>query len=75
MGLGDEVLAQLASLGYEEPTPIQQQAIPTTLVGRDLIGQAQTGTGKQQRSRCLSSNSFGTRAGHRLPSLWSWHHA
>lgn len=46
MGLGDEVLAQLASLGYEEPTPIQQQAIPTMLVGRDLIGQAQTGTGK-----------------------------
>lgn len=46
MGLGAEVLAQLASLGYEEPTPIQQQAIPTMLVGRDVIGQAQTGTGK-----------------------------
>ncbi|MCB1257068.1 MAG: DEAD/DEAH box helicase [Microthrixaceae bacterium] len=46
MGLGDQVLKQLASLGYEEPTPIQQQAIPSILVGRDLIGQAQTGTGK-----------------------------
>lgn len=46
MGLGAKVLAELESLGYEEPTPIQQQAIPPILVGRDLIGQARTGTGK-----------------------------
>lgn len=46
MGLGEKVLAELESLGYEEPTPIQRQAIPPILVGRDLIGQARTGTGK-----------------------------
>jgi ATP-dependent RNA helicase DeaD len=36
----------LAELGYEEPTPIQREAIPPLLAGRDLIGQAATGTGK-----------------------------
>lgn len=46
MGLGAKVLAELEALGYEEPTPIQRQAIPPILVGRDLIGQARTGTGK-----------------------------
>ena len=36
----------MAHLGYEDPTPIQEQAIPALLEGRDVIGQAQTGTGK-----------------------------
>jgi len=36
----------LASLGYEEPTPIQSEAIPPLLAGKDLLGQAATGTGK-----------------------------
>lgn len=40
------LLESLAELGFEEPTPIQQQAIPIALQGQDLIGQAQTGTGK-----------------------------
>lgn len=46
LGLADELLATLAELGYEEPTPIQREAIPTMLEGRDLLGQAATGTGK-----------------------------
>ena len=46
LGLRPELLTALAGLGYEEPTPIQKQTIPLLLEGRDLIGQAATGTGK-----------------------------
>ncbi|MFA6955943.1 MAG: DEAD/DEAH box helicase [Thermoanaerobaculia bacterium] len=46
LGLRPELLATLTSLGYEAPTPIQEKTIPVMLEGRDLIGQAQTGTGK-----------------------------
>ncbi|MBA3847936.1 MAG: DEAD/DEAH box helicase [Planctomycetes bacterium] len=46
LGLNDQILADLAAVGYTEPTPIQSEAIPVALTGKDLIGQAQTGTGK-----------------------------
>jgi ATP-dependent RNA helicase DeaD len=46
LGLRPELLATLTTLGYEAPTPIQEKTIPVLLEGRDLIGQAQTGTGK-----------------------------
>lgn len=46
LGLGEPVLAALRELGYDEPTPIQEQAIPVLLSGRDVIAHAQTGTGK-----------------------------
>jgi len=46
LGLRDSLLATLTSLGYEAPTPIQERTIPILLEGHDLIGQAQTGTGK-----------------------------
>ncbi len=46
MGLGPEILRAVAEAGYTEPTPIQQQAIPYVLMGRDILGCAQTGTGK-----------------------------
>ena len=46
LGLRAELLRALAGLGYEEPTPIQREAIPILLDGRDLLGQAATGTGK-----------------------------
>jgi len=46
LGLGPELTDALAALGYEEPTPIQSEAIPPILAGRDLLGQAATGTGK-----------------------------
>ena len=45
-GLRPELLATLTRLGYEEPTPIQRETIPILLEGRDLLGQAATGTGK-----------------------------
>ena len=44
--LSDELLRAIADSGYTEPTPIQRQAIPHVLMGRDIIGVAQTGTGK-----------------------------
>jgi ATP-dependent RNA helicase DeaD len=46
LGLAEPIVAALATLGYEEPTPIQREAIPPLLEGRDLLGQAATGTGK-----------------------------
>src|SRR5262245_54187605 len=46
LGLRPELLAALSGLGYEEPTPIQREAIPPLIAGKDLVGQAATGTGK-----------------------------
>jgi superfamily II DNA/RNA helicase len=46
LGLSDELLKAVEESGYSDPTPIQRQAIPSVLMGRDLIGIAQTGTGK-----------------------------
>src|SRR3954449_2285578 len=46
LGLAEPILAALHDVGYENPSPIQEQAIPELLAGRDVIGQAQTGTGK-----------------------------
>lgn len=44
--LDKKIVTALKSMGFEEPSPIQQQAIPIALEGKDIIGQAQTGTGK-----------------------------
>jgi len=46
LGLNDSLAFGVQEMGYTEPTPIQQQAIPMVLAGRDVIGSAQTGTGK-----------------------------
>lgn len=46
LGLSDELLSAVSDAGYETPTPIQAQAIPQVLMGRDIMGCAQTGTGK-----------------------------
>ena len=46
LGIGSSLCRALEDLGYREPTPIQAQAIPHLLEGRDLLGIAQTGTGK-----------------------------
>ena len=46
LGLSDELLRVVCDSGYGEPTPIQRAAIPSVLMGRDLVGIAQTGTGK-----------------------------
>ncbi|OZV81611.1 heavy metal transporter [Micromonospora echinospora] len=60
LGLRPELLGALSSLGYEEPTPIQREAIPPLLAGRDLLGQAATGTGK--------TAAFALPLLHRLPA-------
>src|SRR5229473_2638170 len=46
LGLSAPVLQAVADKGYTEPTPIQEKAIPIVLMGRDVLGCAQTGTGK-----------------------------
>ena len=46
LGLIEPILGALAELGYERPSPIQEKAIPPALTGRDVLGCAQTGTGK-----------------------------
>src|SRR5687768_6273696 len=46
LGLNRALVAAVTALGYEEPTPIQREAIPVLLAGRDLLGLAGTGTGK-----------------------------
>lgn len=46
LGLSDELTTAVSALGYKTPTPIQEQSIPLVLMGRDILGSAQTGTGK-----------------------------
>jgi ATP-dependent RNA helicase DeaD len=46
LGLAPEILHAIRDVGYEQPSPIQEEAIPPLLEGRDVIGQAQTGSGK-----------------------------
>ena len=52
LGLAPEILRAVAEQGYTEPTPIQQKAIPLVMAGKDIMGGAQTGTGKTAPSRC-----------------------
>ena len=46
LGLSPELLSAVAKQGYTEPTPVQHEAIPLVLEGRDVVAAAQTGTGK-----------------------------
>ena len=46
LGLSDKILEAVKACGYETPTPIQEKAIPTIFMAKDLVGLAQTGTGK-----------------------------
>ena len=65
-GLHESLQRVLPEIGYEKPTPIQQQAIPLVLTGKDLLGSAQTGTGKTAAfllpvlHRLLSEPALGT---------------
>ena len=62
LGLSNEVLESIESLGYTKPSHIQEDMIPLILKGEDLIGQAQTGTGKTlaYASSILSKINVGT---------------
>ncbi len=44
--INDKIKRAIADMGFEEPSPIQAQSIPVILTGKDVVGQAQTGTGK-----------------------------
>lgn len=54
LGLEEDILKAVLDNGYDEPTPIQAETIPDVLAGKDIIGQAQTGTGKRLRLDCQS---------------------
>ena len=59
--LTPSLVAAIAQLGYEEPTPIQREAIPLLIEGRDVLAQAATGTGKTAASQARLV---------RLPTSW-----
>ena len=68
LGLDDSLVSALSALGYEEPTPIQREAIPPLLQGRDVLGQAATGTGKTAAFALPMLQRIGV-SGDRTPSV------
>ncbi len=69
LGVGEPLLTTLAALGYEEPTPIQREAIPLLLAGRDVLAEAPTGTGKTAAFALpILAHLDGGRAGPNRPS-------
>lgn len=64
LGLAPALAAHLATLGYTQPTPIQARTIPVLLTGRDVLGQAQTGTGKTAAYGLPLLQRLDPRAGH-----------
>ena len=64
--LREEILRAIQERGYDEPTPIQAKAIPAVLEGRDVIGSAQTGTGK---TAAFALPSLHRRRGHHQSSF------
>ena len=69
--LEKNILKALKEAGYSEPTPIQQQAIPPVLEGRDLMGCAQTGTGKTCAFAVPIIQRLAKSEGKRAPSVRS----
>src|SRR3990167_452477 len=67
LGLAEPIMRALAAQNYTTPTPIQQQAIPPLLAGRDLCGIAQTGTGKTAAFALPSLDRFAREPKARMP--------
>jgi ATP-dependent RNA helicase DeaD len=63
LGLAADLVQTLSDLGYEEPTPIQREAVPHLVAGRDLLGQAATGTGKTAAFALPMLHRLGRRSG------------
>ncbi len=61
LGLNEQILAGVEALGFTQPTPVQEQAIPLVLEGRDVIASAQTGTGKTAAFTLPTLQLIGTR--------------
>lgn len=68
LGLAEPLLRALSTKGYNEPTPIQKQAIPPLMEGRDLLGIAQTGTGKTAAFSLPSLHHLAAKPTGRVPS-------
>jgi len=68
LGLAEPILRALAAKGYDTPTPIQRQAIPALMDGRDLLGIAQTGTGKTAAFALPSLHRLAAAGNHRKPA-------
>ena len=60
LGISDKTVETLEAMGFKEPTPIQKDSIPYTLEGKDILGQAQTGTVKRERSGSFNRKSCGS---------------
>lgn len=69
LGLDAKLVTALVALGYEEPTPIQREAIPPLLAGRDVLGQAATGTGKTAAFALPLLQRIGASDGNRGPRV------
>lgn len=69
LGLSSQALDAVARLGYENPTPVQQQAIPLVLEGRDLIAAAKTGTGKTAAFSLPALSGLGHAKGNQGPLM------
>ena len=59
LGISDKTVETLEAMGFKEPTPIQKDSIPYTLEGKDILGQAQTGTVKRERSGSFNRKVVG----------------
>lgn len=69
LGLNENIVSTVEALGYKTPTPIQQYAIPYVLSGRDVLGQAQTGTGKTAAFALPLINNMDLNSNNRLPQV------
>ena len=64
LGLDPKILRAITEMGFEEPSPIQAKAIPEVMAGHDVIGQAQTGTGRTgncRQSFCVRQENWQSR--------------
>ena len=69
-GFSEALLKTLADKGYSEPSPIQKAAFPELMLGRDLVGQAQTGTGKTAAFALPLLERLASARRHRRHSSW-----